>query len=307
MVALRLAALWLGMIAPAGGPGGEVISDALEVLVEPDDSGYASSELRRGDRVRVVPGAGAGWLAIVPPSDAFDWVDASSIRAGSDGGAEVVADRAPVRSGGVGAKIPGPPRPPLPRGTAVRLLDRPALMLGEGPKARSWRAIAPPTGEVRYVRADGVRLDPGPSTTPSRTDPPPRVADAQVRTAQRRPPGDPDDAARRFEEALERSRRLDAEAARIKQKLAEARTFTDRAYDAKGLLQASSREHDGQRVHALIGPEGRPIAYLAIPPGIPAGRFLARKVGVRGDVHFDEALGNRLITVRDLDPLEKAR
>ncbi len=80
MVALRLAALWLGLIAPASVPGGEVISDALDVLVEPDDSGYASSELKRGDRVTVVPGASPGWLAIAPPPEAFDWVDASAIR-----------------------------------------------------------------------------------------------------------------------------------------------------------------------------------------------------------------------------------
>ena len=300
MVALRLAALWLGLIAPASVPGGEVVSDALEVLVEPDDSGYASGELKRGDRVAIVPGASPGWLAIAPPSDAFDWVDASAIRADPDGKGEVVAARASVRSGGVGAMMPGPPRPPLLKGTVVRLLDRPALTLGEGPKARSWRAIAPQTGEVRYVRADGVRLDPIATTSP-------KVADARVQPAQSRPTGDVNELIRKFEEALERSRRLDGEAARVKQKLAETRTFTERAYDAKGLLQASSRQFEGQRVHALIGPEGRPIAYLTIPPGIPAGRFLARKVGVRGDVHFNEALGTRLITVRDLDPLDKPR
>ncbi len=119
--------------------------------------------------------------------------------------------------------------------------------------------------------------------------------------------GSVDDPIRRFEEALQRSRRLDAEAARVKQKLAESRVATERPYDARGLLQASSRQFEGQKVHALIGPEGRAIAYLTIPPGIPANRLLARKVGVRGDVHFNEALGARLITVRDLDPLDKPR
>src|SRR4051812_2826356 len=104
MVALRLAALWLGLIAPAGvpearGAGGEVIVDALEVLDEPDDSGYASGELKRGDRVSIVPGGKSGWLAIAPPTDAFDWVDASTIRADPDGRGEVVADRALLRSG----------------------------------------------------------------------------------------------------------------------------------------------------------------------------------------------------------------
>ena len=304
---LWLAALWLGLIAPASvpearGAGGEVISDALEVLDEPDDSAFSSSELPKGTRVSVVSGGKPGWLAIAPPADAFDWVDSSSIKVGGDGRGEVVAPRATVRTGAVGAKMPGPPRPPLPKGTGVRLLDRPALTLGQGAKARSWRAIVPPGDEVRYVRAGGVRLDPVATS---------KAVDPQVRTAQhsRGDPvvGDANEAIRKFEEALERSRRLDHEVALAKQTLADARTFTERGYDAKGLLQASSRQVEGQKVHALIGPEGVPIAYLTIPPGIPANRLLARKVGVRGDVHFNESLGTRLITVRDLDPLDKPR
>ena len=320
MVALRLAALWLGLIAPVGvpegrGAGGEVVSDVLEVLDESDDSGYSSGELRRGDRVSVVPGGPPGWLAIAPPADAFDWVDASSIRPRDDGRGEVIADRAPVRdgrgeviadrapvrSGALGARMPGPPRPPLPKGASVRLLDRPPLKVGEGAKARSWRAIAPAADEVRYVRAEGVRLDP---VATSKTD------DPEVRPAQGPPDpggGGANDAIRKFEEALRRSRRLDHEVAQAKQELARARTFTERGYDAKGLLQASSRRFEGQKIHALIGPEGVPIAYLTIPPGIPASRLLARKVGVRGDVHFNETLGTRLITVRDLDALDKPR
>ena len=89
--------------------------------------------------------------------------------------------------------------------------------------------------------------------------------------------------------------------------MALARTTTERGYDARGMLQASSRKVDGQKVHVLIGPEGTPVAYLAIPPGIPASRLLTRKVGVRGEVHFDESLGARLITVKDLDPLDRPR
>ncbi len=300
MVALRLAALWLGLIAPASVPGGEVISDALEVLVEPDDSSYSSGELKRGDRVSIVPGGKAGWLAIAPPTDAFDWVDASSLRVETDVRGVVVAARALVRTGALEARMPGPPRPPLPRGTVVRLLGRPPLTLGEGAKARTWRAIAPRDGEVRYVRADGVRLDPVPTIA--------KAEDPEVKPAQVDPGGgSAAEAIRKFEDALDRSRRIDDEVAQVKRKLAGSRTHTDRGYDAKGMLQASSRKVEGQKVHALIGPEGTPVAYLAIPPGIPASRLLTRKVGVRGDVHFNESLGARLITVRDLDPLDKPR
>jgi hypothetical protein len=299
-MALWLVALWLGLIAPASVPGGEVISDVLEVLDEPDDSAFSSGELMKGTRVSVVPGGKPGWLAIAPPSDAFDWVDASAIKVGSDGRGQVVAARATVRTGAAEARMPGPLRTPLPQGTIVLLLDRPALTLGQGAKARSWRAIAPPGDEVRYVRAEEIRLDP---VATSKSD------DPWVRPAHQLDPGggDVNEAIRKFEEALDRSRRLDHEVAATKQNLAIARTFTERGYDAKGLLQASSRQVEGQKVHALIGPEGVPIAYLAIPPGIPASRLLARKVGVRGDVHFNESLGARLITVRDLDPLDKPR
>jgi hypothetical protein len=299
-MALWLVALWLGLIAPASVPGGEVISDVLEVLDEPDDSAFSSSELKKGTRVSVVQGGKPGWLAIAPPADAFDWVDASAIKVGGDGQGQVVAARATVRTGAAEARMPGPPRTPLPKGTSVRLLDRPALTLDQGAKARSWRAIAPPEDEVRYVRAEGIRLDP---VATSKSD------DPRVRPAQQVDPGggDVNEAIRKFEEALDRSRRLDHEVAATKQNLAVAWTFTERGYDAKGLLQASSRQVEGQKVHALIGPEGVPIAYLTIPPGIPANRLLARKVGVRGDVHFNEGLGARLITVRDLDPLDKPR
>jgi hypothetical protein len=210
-----------------------------------------------------------------------------------------MTDQASVRFGADGARMPGPPRPPLPKGASVGLLDRPPLVIGAGAKARSWRAIAPPEGELRYVRLDGVRLDP--SETVKSDDP--RVRAAQVD----RGGGSVADSIAKFEEALRRSRALDDQVDQARKKLALARTSTERNYDARGMLQASSRKVDGQKVHALIGPEGRPIAYLAIPPGIPASRLLTRKVGVRGEVHFNESLGARLITVRDLDPLDKPR
>ncbi len=331
LVVLRLAALWLALTAPAGSPeageaGGVVVVDALELLDEPSDSAFDSGPLKRGDRVAIARTAPAtlptGWLAIAPPAGAFDWVDSAAIQARNDGTAEVVAARARVRSGNPDARMPGPPRPALPRGASVKLLDRPSLTVGEGPKTRSWKAIEPPAGRIYYVRANAIQLDPeiaGADLPPASSLPPkPSVDPAVEPTQARRPGGRPSptpsggdssaaDAIRRFEDAIRRSRSLDVDAAQARRALADARTGTDRAYDARGLLQASSRKVDGEKVHALIGPEGVPIAYLAIPPGISAHRMLARKVGVRGDVHFNEALGARLITVRDLDPLDRPR
>jgi hypothetical protein len=192
--------------------------------------------------------------------------------------------------------LPGPPRSTLAKGAIVHLLDRPTLSVGSGAKTRTWRAIALSSGDVSYIKASGVKIDGS------------KTVDAEVRPAQVDPGGrSPESAIRKFEAAIERSRRIDNEVARIQQKLARSRTQTERGYDARGLLQASSRKVDGQKVHALIGPEGVPIAYLSIPPGISTKSLLARKVGVRGDVHFNEGLGTRLITVKDLDPIDKPR
>ncbi len=112
---------------------------------------------------------------------------------------------------------------------------------------------------------------------------------------------------RRLAQLLQDSEERDAKVEQLQRSLASARIQSDRNYDAQGLLQASSRRYQGQRVHALIGPEGRAIGYLTIPPGIPINQFLARKVGVRGIVRFDEGLGARLISVRDLEVIEKTR
>jgi hypothetical protein len=302
MVAGWLAAFWLGLIAPASVPearetGGEVIVDVLEVLDEADLSSYASAELKRGDRVVVLDSSRPGWLTIAPPTGSFHWVDSASILDQKDGTGRVIAAKASIRSGATGARLPGPPRSTLDKGAVVRLLDLPTLTVGAGAKARTWRAIATADGEVRYVKADAIRLDGLPTV------------DVQVKPVQQGDPGggSTQSAIQKFETALERSRRIDHDVDQIKQKLAASRTQTERGYDAKGMLQASSRKVDGQKVHALIGPQGLPIAYLTIPPGIPANRLLARKVGVRGEVHFNESLGNRLITVKDLDPLDKPR
>src|SRR4051812_21321718 len=135
MVALRLATPWLVLLALAvvpearAGSGGVVVVDGLSFFDEPEDTAYASGILRRGTRVTVVPGGKGGWLAIEPPDDAFDWILQDAINEADDGRAEVVVESAPIRSGAPGARMPGPPRPSLPQGSIVVLVDRPSLTL----------------------------------------------------------------------------------------------------------------------------------------------------------------------------------
>lgn len=378
MVAARVATFWLALIAPAmvaaarpdAGPPGEraVAADGLEVLAEPADTAYPTGTLRRGARVVVLAEDG-DWARIRPPADAFEWVDAASLREGGDG-TTTVAARTRVRLGAPGARLPGPPGRFLDRGAVVRLLDRPELHTGDLDHPRIWLAIRPDPAASRYVPLAGLEPDDPDPLPPALAPPgrPERLASFEPEAGEPDLPaavnaelasiavayrstraGDPEgwdlgpirdryaallrqfgtdpavkaavgrrlaradaDAAvaakaRAVGELLRQGDQRDGTVARVGRSAALARARSDRQYDAQGLLQPSSKRYRGQQVLALIGPEGRPIGYLTVPPGLPVDRYLARRVGVRGVVHFDEGLGARLISVRDLDLIEKAR
>jgi hypothetical protein len=114
-------------------------------------------------------------------------------------------------------------------------------------------------------------------------------------------------AAREFQEVLAQSRRRDEQIARLEQRLAAVDRYRTRTYHAVGVVQPSSRIVDGRKLHALIDPEGKTIAYLDIPAGLDLDPIGARRVGVRGAVHYNPELGTRLITVRDLEPVGTRR
>ena len=176
----RIVALMVGLAVPtppiglADLPAGaEVIVATLDVFDEPDDTSTAPVRLQQGDRVTVRDAEHPGWLAIDPPSGSFCWVEESSLGTGDpQGRARVVAQSAPVRSGHPQTKLPGLPRVELMHGTVVQLLDRAPLTVGEGRNRRTWRAIAPPPGDVRHIHASGVRIDRAPEPrTETRNDP----------------------------------------------------------------------------------------------------------------------------------------
>jgi len=112
------------------------------------------------------------------------------------------------------------------------------------------------------------------------------------------------DSARALQTLLETSRRRDAEVAAVRRRVARLDRPDRFPFAATGRILASSRQAEGHRVYALIGVKGDPIAYLDVPPGLDAGPLLSRIVGVRGTVHYDGHLGNRLIAVRDLEALD---
>jgi hypothetical protein len=172
-IAPHLVALILGLAGPAPSvpladlpAEAEVIVAALDVFDDPDDTSTTSMQLRQGDQVMVRDAEQPGWLAIEPPAGAFCWIEESSLgTADREGCARVVTPSALIRSGHPLAKMPGPPRVELKQGTVVRPLNRSPMTIGQGRDRRTWRAIAPPQGDVRHIHATGVRLDPRAKTT----------------------------------------------------------------------------------------------------------------------------------------------
>ena len=59
-------------------------------------------------------------------------------------------------------------------------------------------------------------------------------------------------------------RRRDAVVGQVKDALRDVRVAEDLAYDAEGLLQATSRRVDGEKVFALLDDEGRVVTYLKV-------------------------------------------
>ncbi|ODT99639.1 MAG: hypothetical protein ABS79_04245 [Planctomycetes bacterium SCN 63-9] len=111
------------------------------------------------------------------------------------------------------------------------------------------------------------------------------------------------DAARKVDQILERSHQRDRALAQVASSLASEQRAQARAFHAIGMIQPSSKRNQGRKLYTLIGPNGSRRAYLDIPPGVEVENLISHRVGVRGAVNYDETLGSRLITVRDIEEL----
>jgi hypothetical protein len=114
-------------------------------------------------------------------------------------------------------------------------------------------------------------------------------------------------AAQTIESVLAASHRRDVDVAQVKRRVAAAGQSPARGYSAVGYIQPSAEQVSGRKLFLLIGKDGTTVAYLDIPPGLDVEPFLAHRVGVRGDPHFNEDLGSRLITVRDVETMDSRR
>ena len=250
------------------------------------------------DRPPIPIGRGSGatlWFAIVPPAEAACYVRAEGLRDAPrrEGISEVLA--AYLVPEGDDPKGRGPLPESLPPNVAAEIGRVDAMhraILVEQP--------------VEHWRLDTVRADY--QAILKRSGDNPSVEEAlRGRLARVTRDEQAAAAAREFQEILARSRRRDAQVARLQQRLAAVDRHRTVTYHAVGVVQPSSRIVNGRKLNTLVGADGKTVAYLDIPPGLDVESLGAQRVGVRGVVHYNQELGTRLITVRDLEPIGTRR
>jgi hypothetical protein len=115
------------------------------------------------------------------------------------------------------------------------------------------------------------------------------------------------ESARSLRAMLDRSHARDREVARALRRTNTPGRSLARAYSAVGFMQPSDKSVDGRKLYVLVANNGSTVAYLDIPPGLDPSPLIAQRVGVRGVPNFNEDLGTRLITVRDVETVESRR
>lgn len=121
---------------------------------------YPTERLPKHSQVEVQRTEGAGWAAIRPTREAFDWLPASAVKLTTDRKqGEIVVDRAPAYIGSNVRKIDEHvSQTDLKKGNTVRVLAEKSVSRGAG-KSELWLKIAPPAGEVRWVQTKHLSTD----------------------------------------------------------------------------------------------------------------------------------------------------
>lgn len=158
-----------------------IVPDEVEIRSGPTMTHYATSKLRRGERVFIRPDwkGQPGWLAINPPPGSFSWIRANCVTpVNSQIGAVDKETRIMPASSLVRQKLNVETITVKP-GTQVVILDKAYLMEGE-----SWLPIVPPVTDVRYIHASDVQApappqDVSPSGFPTQVGSTDKLAQAE--------------------------------------------------------------------------------------------------------------------------------
>jgi SH3-like domain-containing protein len=121
-----------------------------EVRSGPGKNFYATDKLQIGYEVEVYRHDPGGWAAIRPPDGSFSWLRSRYLELGEDNLAKVNAEDVVARIGSSLVSQRDVIQVHLEAGELVELVD------GDEDTHGSWRKIAPPSGEFRWVKLDAL-------------------------------------------------------------------------------------------------------------------------------------------------------
>lgn len=148
-----------------------------EVRSGPGRNFYATDKLEIGYQVEVYRHDPGGWAAIRPPDSSFSWVRSRYLDIGEDGVAKVNSDDVVARIGSSLVSQRDVIQVHLENGELVELVD------GDEDRHGSWRKIAPPSGEFRWVKLESIQAtgEPGKLAADESTGPLDVVSEDYVR------------------------------------------------------------------------------------------------------------------------------
>jgi SH3-like domain-containing protein len=124
-----------------------------EVRSGPGKNFYATDKLQIGYGVEVYRHDPGGWAAIRPPDGSFSWVRSRYLTLGEENLAKISAEDVVARIGSSLVSQRDVIQVHLEEGELVELVD------GDQDKHGSWRKIAPPSGEFRWVKLDALEAE----------------------------------------------------------------------------------------------------------------------------------------------------
>ena len=164
---MRSASLWiltavLVSVSLARGAGlpdasyeAEVAGADAYIYSGPGATYYPTAMLKAGQIVTVSGAQTDEWLAIMPPTDSFSWIEADRIKENPDGTATVNADQTNVYVGSSLSDGHHVRQVTMNKGDVVHVIDEQSLS-GTAGTAR-WFKVLPVTGERRYIKVTSVR------------------------------------------------------------------------------------------------------------------------------------------------------
>ena len=309
-----------------------VLQQDVEVRSGPSKQLFATSKLKRGDKVLVLRECkdAPGWLEIEPPPGSFSWISGKFVKMVKDDPRHAVVDAEPGRPAPVmpgsrlEAQMPNREIYKYTSGSIVVIVDRPLSANNE-----TWLPIKVHPSEVRYLPAEAVQpatqiasnntttpnwtLGPnGYSTNPLLTEADKALEKGDKLRAQQLLQEVADKATDPNQKQLALNKLQALQQGTTFQPISSQKTGTpvttmsspgqpaslitvdQPKWSVYGRLRTTGLKDDGQPIYALEDPRGQALAYVSTPAGKSLQTYIGRMVSVWGPTVYRPDASARL-------------